>query len=96
MSIDLMPWLILWAFITTGVLTLALWRLVVVRREENLGGLHVAGTDVEPELEVRIARTLARIDLWGKMLTAISVVLVLAIGAVSLYQGLLRANTVIR
>lgn len=97
MPIDLTPWLVLWAFVTTGVLVLALWRTVVARREADLGGLHVAANDERiPELETRIASTLARIDLWGKTLTVISVVLVLAIGSVWLYNGWLKANEVIR
>ena len=97
MAIDLMPWVILWALVTTGVLVLALWRLVVARREEALGGLHVAAADASiPELEAKIARTLVRIDFWGKTLTVISAALILAIGVAWLYNGWLKANEIVR
>lgn len=96
MPIDLMPWMILWAAITTGVLALALWRLMVVKQEDALGGLHVAGSDAAiPETEARIARKLSKIDLWGKTLTVVSAVLILAIGAIWLYNGWLKANEVV-
>ena len=96
MSIDLMPFLILWAVITSGVLLLAVWRLLLVKRKAQLG-LHVTEPDAGiAGLEVRIATTLARIDRWGKILTVVSAVLVLAIGALWLYNGWLEANKVIR
>ena len=97
MPIDLMPWLILWAFVTTAVLILALWRLVVARKEEQLGGLHVASAnEAVPALEEQIAKTLVRIDRWGKTLTVVSALLVLTIGAAWLYNGWLKANEIIR
>ena len=96
MSIDLMPWLILWAVITSGVLLLALWRLMVVRREEQLG-MHVTEPDAGiVGLEERLATRLCRIDRWGKILTVVSAILVLAIGAAWLYNGWLKSNEVIR
>ncbi len=97
MQIDLVPWLILWALVTTGVLIPALWRLVAVRREEELGGLHVAGSDAAvPHQEARIGRTLAHPDLWGKTVTVVSAVLIVAIGVAWLYNGWLKANEAIR
>ena len=96
MPIDLMPWMILWALVTTAVLILALYRVLVARKEEQLGGLHVASANAAiPELEEQIAKTLGRIDRWGKTLTVISALLVLAIGATWLYNGWLKANEVI-
>jgi type VI protein secretion system component VasK len=96
MPMNLMPWIILWALITTGVLLLALWRLALVRRESALGGLHVAGSDEKiPPIETKIARMLARVDFWGKTLTVLAGVLVLAIGAAWLYNGWLRAAEVV-
>ncbi len=97
MPIDLMPWLILWALITTAVLILALWRVVVARREVELGGLHVASANAAiPVIEEKIAKTLVRIDRWGKTLTAVSALLVLAIGIAWLYNGWLKANEIVR
>lgn len=97
MSIELMPWLILWAAITTVVLLLALWRVMVVKREGEAGGLHVAAGDVAlAQRETQIARSLTRIDFWGKTLTVLSAILILAIGSIWLYNGWLEANKIIR
>ena len=96
MPINLEPWLILWAAITTGVLVLAIWRLMVVRHEHHLGALHVAGGNASIDREeAHIAGTLARIDFWGKTLTVVAAVLILAIGAAWLYNGWQQANKVI-
>ena len=97
MTIELMPWLILWAALTTVVLLLALWRVMVVKREGQVGGLHVA--DGDPALDQReteIARSLARIDFWGKTLTVLSAILILAIGSIWLYNGWLETNKMIQ
>lgn len=96
MRINLEPWLILWAAITTGVLALAIRRLIVVRHEGQLGSLHVAGgnPNIDRE-EAHIAGTLARIDFWGKTLTVVAAVLILAIGAAWLYNGWLQASEVV-
>ncbi len=96
MAIELMPCLILWAAVTTAVLLLALWRIRVVKREAELGGLHVAGGDPALALrETEIARSLARIDFWGKTLTVLSVILILSIGSIWLYKGWLEANKIV-
>jgi hypothetical protein len=77
----LMPWLILWAIATTGVLVLFVWRLVVVRQEP--AGIHIGeGEEHDVEEQQRIAKTLGRIDLWGKTLTVLSVLLIVAIGSI--------------
>jgi hypothetical protein len=96
MPIELMPWLILWAALTTVVLALAIWRVTVVKREGEAGGLHVAAGDVGLEQkETEIARSLVRIDFWGKTLTVLSAILILAIGSIWLYNGWLEANKII-
>lgn len=87
MPIDLMPWLILWALLTTVVLGLALNRYMLYRKEKDLGGLHVVTADPRiAEEEVNLTKKMARIDLWGQTLTVISAVLIFAIGAGWLYN----------
>jgi hypothetical protein len=95
MHIDLTPWLILWGLIASVVLVLALWRLTVVWKEKQLGPLHIAGSDVTIDQELRIAHTLLRIDFWGKALTVAAAVLITAILAVAIYEGWVKANGVL-
>ena len=90
MTIDLMPWMIGWAVVTTGVVALFVWRVLVANQEP--GALHVVESEQEQEQETRLATKLARIDLWGKTLTVVSALLILAIGLVWVYSGWLKAQ----
>ena len=97
MLIDLMPWIILWAVVSSGALLLALWRLMVVHQEHKLGCLHVAGSDIRTDTEeARISQTLDRIDRWGITLTVIAGVLIAGIWAAWLHNGWLKANEMVR
>jgi hypothetical protein len=74
MATDLMPWLVGWAFVITGVVILIVWRFLVAREER--GGIFIEpGEERELDHQVRIGKTLARIDLWGQTLTVISALL---------------------
>ena len=76
----LMPWMLLWAVSTTGVLVLFVWRLFVTRHER--GGIFIVeGEEKDLAEQNKISRVLARIDLWGKTLTVVSVVLILVMGS---------------
>jgi len=89
MTIDLMPYLILWAIVTTAVVILALWRLVLGLHE--MGGIHIAsGGERELQQEAELSRREARIELWGKTLTVVSATLILGIGVAWVYNGLAR------
>ena len=76
----MMPWMILWAASTTGVLVLFVWRVLVARHER--GGIFIVKGE-EPDLaeQAEIAKKLARIDLWGKTLTVLSVALIVVLGS---------------
>ena len=76
----LIPWMILWAASTTGVLVLFVWRVLVARHERS-GIYIVEGEEKDLEAQARISKALSRIDLWGKTLTVVSVALVLVIGS---------------
>ena len=95
--INLEPWLILWAIVTTVVLILAIWRVVVAKHDEEVAGIHIVeGEEKVPELQTQMARKLARIDLWGKALTVISAILIAGIGAAWLYNGWISTSQPIR
>lgn len=88
MDLDLVPWLIAWALITTGVVVLALWRNMLGLHD--FGGLYLAkGEERDAEEEARITRKIARIELWGKTLTVVAAVLIVGIGAAWAYRELL-------
>ena len=75
-----MPWMILWAVSTTGVLVLFIWR-VMVARHERAGIFIVHGEEPDLEEQEKVTKALDRIDRWGKSLTVISVVLLLVVGS---------------
>lgn len=94
MPINLTPWFVLWAIATTAVVVLFVWRVMVAKEEP--AGIHVAPENDEQMVEVgqeaKLAHKLDAIDRWGKVLTAVSAVLVLVMGAAWLYNGLFAAS----
>jgi len=94
MPINLTPWFILWAIATTAVVALFVARVMVAKEEP--AGLHVAPeNDAQMEevtQEAKLAQKLNVIDRWGKLLTAVSAVLVLFLGAAWLYNGFFTAG----
>lgn len=79
MGTNLMPWMILWALVTTAVVVLALWRNMLGLHD--LGGIHIGeGEEKDAEVEEQLTRKIARIEKWGKSLTVASGVLILGIG----------------
>jgi len=89
MQIDLVPYLILWAMITTAVVILALWRLMIGLHD--LGGIHIAaGGERELQREAEVTRRETRIEQWGKTLTVVSALLIVGIGFAWFYNQLAR------
>jgi hypothetical protein len=91
---NLMPWMIVWAIVTTAVLVLAFYRLRLVAHEEP-GGVHVLEKPEVNEAELALARKLLRVDFYGKALTVASAVLIVAIGVIHGYQAYLKAYEVV-
>ena len=75
-----MPWMILWAVSTTGVLVLFIWRVMVSRRE-RAGIFIVHGEEPDLEEQQKVTKSLDRIDRWGKSLTVVSVILLMVVGS---------------
>lgn len=89
MRVDLIPYLILWAIVTTAIVVLALWRLLLGLHER--GGIHISpGGERELQQEAEVTRREGRIELWGKTLTVVSAILILGIGVACVYNGLAR------
>jgi len=86
MRIDLMPYLILWAIVTTAVVILALWRLLLGLHDQE--GRIAPGGEQEMEQQGNRTRREARIEFWGKALTVVSAILILGVGLAWVYNGL--------
>lgn len=83
--INLTPWFILWALITSVVLFLAFWRLMMGLHHSD--SLHLgAGEERALEQEVQATRTMTRIESWGKTLTVVSLILIAGIGIAWFYN----------
>ena len=87
MPTEMMPWFMLWAAVTVGVLALFVWRVLVAEQEP--GALHVVQSEMEQQKELKLATQLSRIDFWGKTLTIVSALLLLVMGMVWLRSALL-------
>ena len=87
MGTNIMPWMILWALVTTAVVVLALWRSMLGLHD--LGGIHIgAGEEKDAEVEEQLTRKIARIERWGKTLTVASAFLILVIGCMWVLSSL--------
>ena len=84
MNIDLMPFMIAWAFVTTVVVVLALWRLLGGLHDE--AGIHfIEGQEAEIQTKAQMSRRLDKIEFAGKALTVVSALMITVIGAIYLY-----------
>ncbi len=93
MQIDLMPWLIGWGIVTTAVVALALYRATLTLHE--VSGVHLSGDPHIPEVQAATARRLQMVDLYGKVLTVVSTVVILAIAGIYGYQVYMKGYEVI-
>ena len=86
MHLDLRPILVLWAIVIVALVVVAFWLRSVAVQEDpslHLGAAH-AGTAAE---QVALAKKLAQVDKWMKILIVAVVVLGLLIGAAALYKA---------
>jgi uncharacterized membrane protein len=86
MHLDLRPFLVVWAIVIVALVVVAFWRRTVAVQEDpalHLGAAH-AGTAAE---QIALAKKLAQIDKWMKILTVAVIVFGLLLGAAALYKG---------
>jgi hypothetical protein len=86
MLLDLRPFLTLWAIVIAAVIVVSFWRRSVALQEDpalHLGMAH-AGT---ADQQIAVAKKLAQIDRWVKLLSVTAVVFGLLLGAAYLYKG---------
>ena len=88
---NLTPWIMGWVVLTIVVIILAIYRWGIANHEDD--SLHVSDTEVAVVGEqVAVAKKLAAVDRWGKILTAIALVYGLALAGAYLYKGWLETN----
>ncbi len=85
MGINLLPWLVAWAILTTVLVILLLYRARLTSREVT--GIRIDDTEVDlPEVQRKFAQKMEKIDFFVRRLTVASVVMIVAIGVLWLYQ----------
>jgi hypothetical protein len=77
-----------WIVLVTVVLLLALYRLMIIR-SDYYTVLHVRSSELSliPE-QIKHDRRLRGVDLWGQLLTVVSLIIGLALAAVYLYKAM--------
>jgi len=92
--VNLIPYVVLWAVMASGVIALLVWRKLVSSKEDDV--LHVLeGESAAIPAQQEIARKLSTIDRWGKVLTAITFAYGVALAAAYVYQVWERSNQIV-
>lgn len=89
MNINLVPFLVLGALLAVSVIVMIVWRQSVARSEDD--SLHVLHDSAVPN-QVSIANKLDVLDKWGKILTVVTVVYLIVVGVLYVYQQWVRAS----
>jgi hypothetical protein len=85
MLMTLLPHLVIWAVLTTFVIFLAIYRRKVGSAADET--LHVLDAEVAVvATQAIVAKKLAVVDRWGKIITILSVLYLLAIAAMYVYS----------
>jgi hypothetical protein len=80
---NLTPWVIGWAVLAAVVVILMIYRWVVANKEDD--SLHVSDSETAVvDQQVAVAKKLAAVDRWGKILTAVAALY--ALGLLGLYM----------
>ena len=90
MNINLMPFLILGALLTLSVIAMIIWRQSVARSEDS--SIHVLSDSGAVPQQASVAAKLDVIDKWGKLLTIVTVLYVIIVGSLFVYQQWVRAS----
>ena len=91
---DLTPWIIFWAAVTTVVMLLAFYRLSLGMHED--ADLHLNEEDAAPNLEqAAMAKRIDLVEMIGKSLTVVSVLLVFFIAGVWAFERLANMGKIV-
>jgi hypothetical protein len=87
----MIPLIVLWCLMAIAVLVLAVMRKIAAKDESDV----VRPDDKEfADRQAAIAARLEKIDTWGKIVTAVTVVFGLCLCAVYLYNGWEQSQTI--
>ena len=94
MTMNLIPLAIGGAVLLLTVIVLYVWRRAVARQEDD--SLHVLADAAVIPQQVAVAHKLEIIDRWGKLLTVVTGLYVIVIGAIYVYQQwMMTSRTVV-
>jgi hypothetical protein len=83
---NLIPHIVVWACLTTTVIILALYRRKLDMKVDDM--LHVLDTEQQlAASQTVVSRKLEKVDLWGKILTALSAAYLLLIAGLYVYNS---------
>jgi len=83
----MLPFVTTWAALAAIVLVLAIYRMVLVSREEPTTSLHVAaGSAAVAHDDTRTEKRLAVVDRWGQILTIVGTIYGLVLAGIYLYH----------
>jgi hypothetical protein len=90
MNFNLVPLIVLWGLLAISVIVMVVWRKMVASGEDD--SLHVLQGSVAQQ--VTVANKLEMIDKWGKLLTIVTVLSGVIIGALWVYQSYVNASNI--
>ncbi len=90
MPANLIPFIVLWVLLAVSVAVMVVWRKVIANQEDD--SIHVLQGSVAQQVDV--ANKLEVIDKWGKILTAVTVIFGLILGAVWIYENWVTASNI--
>jgi hypothetical protein len=91
MHINFIPFLALWIVLAIGVIVMIAWRKTVSRQDDET--LHVMDAGAASH-QLDVSHKLDTIDKWGKILTAITVIYGLVLGALYMYQSWIEMSRI--
>jgi hypothetical protein len=87
----MIPLIVVWSLMAISVLVLAVMRKMAAKGESDV--LHPDDKAFEDQ-QAAIAQRLERIDTWGKIVTAVTIVFGLCLCALYLYNGWFESQTI--
>ena len=90
---SLIPFVVIWAVLATAVLVLAVYRMRIAGRTDELLHVHEAEASLVYQ-QAEVAKKLDVIDRWGKLLTVVVAATGVILAVVFLYDSWLRSNSV--
>ena len=91
MNLNFGPFIVLETLLAVAVLALFIWRKTVSSKEDD--NIHVLHGEAAVPQQEAIAHKLDVIDKWGKIVTAVTVVFGLLLGAAYMWEGFVKPNT---